>query len=420
MQNILKGSFGKAILTLISGSLLAQGFTIIVAPLLTRIYTPEQLGIYTLILTAETLFGAIICARYDISIVSEKKSENVFPLIKLSIMCTIFLSFLAAMLYGTYYFILQEQYRIYWYAIILIFIMLAFNGVIRILDAYNNRAGHYKVMTSVFVIRSAIQNFGAVGLGFLKLGVLGLLISHITAMLFGINRQLGSLKNNIKSIFDIPIKNIKVIAKENYRQPLYSTPAIFANRFSYSSILLFIEALYGLATLGYYFIANKVLGLPLSVLSTNVAKVFFKDASNEYNETGKFINTFKKTSILLTILAIPLVIILFFLSPIIFKYIFGPSWEKAGIYVQILAPMFGIRLIVNTIAYGLQIVGKQKYELILQILFIIASIFCFFISKTLDLNVYGYLISVSITFSLIYIIYYIEVYKFAKGKLSNN
>ncbi|MCS0670394.1 lipopolysaccharide biosynthesis protein [Cytobacillus firmus] len=407
--------FSNAVITLISGSLLAQVITMLAAPLLTRIYSPKELGVYALILTAESLFGSIICGRYDVSIVSEPSKNKIYPLIKLSLLITIIFSFVATIGYGFFYFILKEEYRSYSYAVIFIFIMLVLNGLLRILEAYNNRYKEYKVMSSVYVLKTSFQNFGAIMLGYTKFGVLGLLFSHTVGMLAGLRKQSTTLRPHFKEIWASSMHEMKVVMKNHYRLPLFSAPALFANRFSYASIFLFIESLFGLAILGYYSISYKVLGLPLTVMSNNVAKVFYQEASREYDETGKFVKSFKRTSSLLVLIAVPMVIVLYLLAPIAFEIVFGPGWSEAGVYVQILAPMFGIRFIVNTVAYGLQVVKKQHLELGLQLLFTLGSVCCYVISKLLDFNINQFLMTLTFVFSVIYIIYYFSVMKYAFG-----
>lgn len=416
IEKLFSNGFGKAIIILISGSIVAQAMTILMAPILTRIFTPTELGVYTLILTAESLFGSIICGRYDVSIVSESNPKKVYPIIKLSILITIIFSIVASIGYGTFYFIMKEEYQSYSYAIILIFFMLVINGLIRILEAYNNRHKEYKVMTSVYVVRTAVQNLGAVILGVFKFGTFGLLIAHIAGMLSGLKKQSITLRPYFKEIWASSNEEMKGVMKVHYRQPLYSVPAMFANRFSYASIAIFVEALFGLAALGFYSISYKALGLPLTVMSNNIAKVFYQEASREYDETSKFIKSFKKTTLILLCMTIPMVLVLYFLAPIAFEIIFGPGWGQAGVYVQILAPMFGVRFIVSTVAYGLQVVKKQGLELTLQIMFIVASVGSFTISKLLDLDIEQYLMSITVSFSITYIIYFLFVMKYANGE----
>ncbi|NBJ70850.1 MULTISPECIES: lipopolysaccharide biosynthesis protein [Clostridia] len=406
-------SFIKAVISLTSGSFFAQTLTILASPLLTRIFSPQELGVYTLVLTAEGLFAGIICGRYDVSIVYEQDENKVFALIKSSSLITFFLSLIISISYGSYYFIFNEEYSSYWYAIVFIFFMLLFNGLNRILEAYNNRKKEYKVITTVYIIKTLIQNVGSVALGLLKLSVLGLLFSHTIGLLGGLKKQAKTISLHINKIRSVKNNEMKEVLRDHFRQPLYSAPANFANKFSYTSILVFIESLFGLAVLGFYSISYKALGLPLTVISNNVAKVFFQEASSEFNLTGRFYRSFNKISVFLLFISIPMVVVLFFFSPKVFELVFGEKWKEAGVYVQILAPMFGVRFIVNTVAYGLQIVKKQHLELILQFLFIFASTGGYIFTKISYLNVNQFLLIISISFSIIYFLYFIVIMYYA-------
>lgn len=413
LNRLKNNSFFNSVITLMSGSVIAQAITLIASIFMARIYSPAELGIYTLILTAESLFGSVICLRYDVAVVSEKNDKKVIGIVKLSFLITVILSIIASVGYGYIKLVLKTEYNQYSFAIVFIALMLVFRGVINVLESFNNRNKEYKLMTSVYIVRTFVQNGGAIILGLLGFGVWGIIITHTLGLLCGIKRQAKPLLSRKKEIKEVNATTLMTVAKENYKQPVYSSPAIFANRYSYSSITLFVEALFGVEMLGFYSISYKALGLPLTVLSNNVSKVFFKDASVEFANTGKFKSTFKKTSMVLSILAVPMGIIIYFGAPLAFKIVFGAGWEQSGVIVQILIPMFCVRFVVNTVAYGLQVAGKQNFELIFQLLLVGASIVAYLSAKWLMLTVLQYLRIITVSFSVIYIIYYLCVMKYA-------
>ncbi|WP_335432313.1 lipopolysaccharide biosynthesis protein [Bacillus sp. JJ1609] len=412
----MKNSFVKSIFILATGSLFAQLLTVISAPFLTRLFSPEDLGVYTYVLSVATIFMSVINGRYDMSIVNEEREDRIYPLIKLSLIISFFGSLVIAVGYWLYILWFSEEYNSYLYTAGYIYLFLLSYGVINVLTAYNNRKKEYKIITSVYIIRTACQNIGAIFLGFLKFGLIGLLIPYTVGQLLGINRQAQSLKPHLKEIKRVKISEMLEVLKIHYKQPLFSAPAIFANSFSYSSITLFIGFLFGMSTVGYYSISVRLLGLPLSIISGNVSKVFFEEASREFNATNQFYNTLKKTAFYQIIIAIPMVIVIMISSPKIFGLIFGADWTVAGEYVVILAPMFGIRFIVSSISTGMIIANKQNFELILQIGFILASVVSFIVTNALDLSVERFLIVVSILFSIAYILYFIAVLRYSKGK----
>lgn len=417
MNKRFKSEFIKSIITLSSGSIIAQIIAFAASPILTRLYDASDIGIYTLILTAVSIFSTIICGRYEMSIVTEPDERKLYPIIKLSIIICFTISILVSAGYWVYFALIIKSKG---YFAAFIFILLICSGVINILISYNNRKKEYKLMTSVYVLRTAIQNIGMIILGFIQASVLGLLISQTLGQIFGLNRQAKSLKPYLNEIILVNKKEVIEAAKEHHRQPLLSAPASFVNNFSYSSINLFIQNLYGLSSLGFYSISYRVLGLPLSVVSSNVAKVFFEDASREYDKNGQFYSSFRKTTIFLIVLAIPMVLLMYFVVPPLCSFIFGQDWSVAGTYIKILAIMFGIRFIVMTLIPGLLIVNKQNYELILQILFVVASISCFIIAKIFLLSINQYLSSINISFSIIYILFYFVILRFARNKKGVN
>lgn len=415
INKILHNNFFQSISTLISGSLIAQVITIVASVLLARIYSPNELGIYTLILTAESLFGSVICLRYDIAIVSEKTENKVFSLVKLSFYITLALSLLLSVIYWKVYIWNDIDYHKYSYMLFLLIIMMFLRGVLNVLEAYNNRHGEYLLMTNTYVWRTVVQNGGAIVLGVLNFGVFGIVLAHTVGNLFGMKMQAKKLLENKNEITKVSSKEMWVTAKDNYKQPVYSSPAIFANRYSYSSISLFISQLFGARILGYYSISYKALGLPLSVVSNNVSKVFYKEASNEYSQNGEFKRTFVRTSSVLILFSIPLGVIVYLFTPLIFDIVLGSNWAQSAQFVRILIPMFCVRLVVNTIATGLQIVSKQDIELIIQLTLVAASVLIYFYVAYYNLSIVIYLKLINISFSIIYALYYLMVLKYAFG-----
>lgn len=417
IKRIRNSKFIRSSATLMSGSLVAQLITVVSAIVLARIYTPDLMGVYTLVLTAESLFGGIMCLRYEVAIVTEKSEEKVFPIIKLCSIIVIFLSVCFSIGYGWVNFVNNPELSQHSYLIVFILIMLLSHGTINILEAYNNRRQEYKLMTSTYVLRTSVQNGGAILLGLLKCGIVGLVGAHTIGSLSGVNRQAKSVVKEKDKIISSSGNQVKNAALENKNLPLYSSPAVFANRYSYSSISLFINQLFGAAALGFYSISYKALGLPLTVLSNNMSKVFFKDATKEFHDNGNFKKTFNRTVVLLIIMSIPLGVIIYFAAPIFIKLLLGEKWLVAADYVRILLPMFLIRLVVNTIAYGLQIVNKQKFELLFQILLVLASVSAYFVVKGSGWGIADYLKVINYIFSIVYVIYFLSVMYYAyKGK----
>lgn len=409
-------TFFKNVFTLASGSIIAQIVTIICSPITTRLFTPEEIGIFTLITTAVTIFSPVISLRYEVSIVSETELENSLGLLQLStIICTI-LSFIITIGYAIY---LRLFSTINYNLIIMslmIFILLFVTGIINILISFNNRMSEYTLITKLYIVRTGMQNAFMIVFGVLKTGFIGLMFSQIIGLLFGIKSQMSGLKDYKDKLKRIDKDKLKYVAKKHKRQVIWSTPATFLNGLSYSSMNYFIQFLFGDAILGLYSISYRILGLPLSVVASNISKVYFERASKEYIDNGNCIVSFKKTVLFSTIIAIPMGVIMYFAAPTAFKIIFGEAWYESGVFVSILTPMVMLRFIASSVNVSTIISNRQNIDLLMQIILLTSSLTVFGLVYIFKLSINIYLQLTNVFISLIYIIYIFILYDTIRGK----
>lgn len=407
--------FLKPIIQLTTGSIIAQLITMLVSPVTTRLFTQEELGLYTLVLTVVSIFGPVLCLRYDMSIVTAKSKKSEYSLIIGSLIIGISISIIISIIYRIFFSskLLPENINQNFIFLFLL-LLLILTAIINTLTAFNNKRKEYGLISKVYVKRNLIQNVLMVITGFFKIGYTGLLLSQLGSMLSGIKNQsvvLLSEKEEIKKIKKNEV--IRELITEK-KQPLFSVPASILNSSSYSILNFFITGLFGLKVFGLYSMSYRILGLPLTLISGNISKVFFENASESYRKTGTYREILLKYTALLLVLAIPMSTGLFLFSEYIFEFVFGTGWGVAGIYVKILAPMYGIRLVVSTVSVSLIVSGKQQLELVLQFLFILFSVFGYIVCTVFSLNEYSFFIIISVTYSIVYIIFYFAIFKISK------
>ncbi len=409
LGRISKSSFFRNIALLASGSILAQVIVVVCSPLMTRLFEVEEIGVYSYIIAMVSTFTAVLNLRYDMAIVSEKDENNIYPIIKLSIIIGLSFSVIATVGFAVYFILAKPEYNTYRYTIIFFFLLLVANSLINVFNSYNNRNKEYKVMTTVYIIRTACQNFGSVIMGFFSLGVLGLLLPYTVGQYLGMKRQSVKLIPNFSKVWKSNFDSLKKVANRHKQFPLFSAPAMIANSFSYSSVTIFMESLFDMGVVGYYSLSTRILGLPLSLVSGNVSKVFFQEASDEQSSKGVFRSSYKKTFIFLFAMAIPIGIVMYLIAPWACKVFFGESWIIAGEYIKILTPYYMCRFIGTALSPGLIVCKKQKQELLIQLLLVVTSLISYIVTITTTKTVETFLLSICITKSLVYILLIILV-----------
>ena len=100
MNNQFKpqSEYSQNVLTLMTGSTLSQAISIAVSPILTRLYKPEDFGLYAIFVAIITIIGTIASGRYELAIILPKKEEDAINIFGLGILITIFMTVLTAIL----------------------------------------------------------------------------------------------------------------------------------------------------------------------------------------------------------------------------------------------------------------------------------------------------------------------------------
>ena len=71
-----KSEFTKNIVTLMTGTAIAQAIPIAISPILTRIYKPEDFGVFALFLAISSILATVVNGRYELAIMLPKKDED--------------------------------------------------------------------------------------------------------------------------------------------------------------------------------------------------------------------------------------------------------------------------------------------------------------------------------------------------------
>ncbi len=393
---------------LAGGSMLGQGMAILFAPILSRIYTEEQMGTYTLILTAVGMFESAICLRYDLIIVSEEQESRIRSIFYSCVRIALLLSAVITVGFSSYL-VLTDQLEIkkIWLGAF-IFPALICGGLILIITALNNRYRQYKSIAASSLAQGFVHNGLSALLGLTHVfGVLGLILGRIAGYIsYLLIATKTDAAKKLKDYDLLPRPERVEILKENKKQALFSTPAVIISCLSYSIINLFLSQLYGKGVLGIYSYSYRLLGLPLTVISANISRMFFKDASIEYHQNHNMKRSFIKMLIPVAMISIVMVVGFRLFAPPVFAFFLGERWREAGVFVQLLAPMYGVRLLSNSFTNATIVVSKQFISLALQILYLVAATTIYFVCRQNALDVYSFLKIMNLMFCVIYVAYF--------------
>ena len=413
-----KSEFSHNVLTLMTGTTIAQAIPVTISPILTRIYTPEDFGVFALFFAIISIFGSVANGRYELAIMLPSKDEDAINIFALGFIITLVLSFILLILIVLFHdFIIDflENDKIgFW----LYFIPLAvfFIGFLNILNYFNTRKKYYKNIANSKIIKSIILAIVQLFIGFIKEGASGLITGQILSQIFA-NWQL--FKNIIKDdilLSKISIENILVQAKKYKKFPKFSIWSILANTLSRHFTNILISSFFTITTLGFYSLVQKILGMPSALIGGSIGQVFFQEATKEKKQTGKAILVFIRTLKKLIFIGLISFGLLYFIIEDLFAFVFGEEWRIAGTYAQIVIPLFFIRFVYAAVSTIYSIFDELKIELIWQITLMIGVITILYIFK--DSNFTEFLTYMSLYTILMYLASLYLTFQVAKGKKS--
>lgn len=416
LNKIFSDKIVKRVMTLFTGSALGAIVYFLFQPLITRIYSPEELGVYAFIFSIVTMFSTVINGHYDLAIVSAGSDEEADKLAVVSFLFSIILIVFIGIVILFILFIFPERLQeANWWTLFACLFLLIFS-VNNILISYNNRYLQYKLISRVNIYKNSARALLQVVFGLFKLGFFGILLGNLIGYLVGVRTQSKFINGDYKRFTIYKLKDIKIVAKKYYKQPLFSAPGLFFVAASNSIIAFYIGVLYGAEELGYYFLSINILSIPISLISSNMGKVFFKSASEEISNTGYFNKTLIKTSKILLVISIPSFTFLYFTAESIFSFIFGNSWASAGYFVSLQSPMYAVRFVVTSVMFGFILSGNQLQKLLLQMGFLLWSFIAVLIAQNWKLEIDQFIVSTSILFLFNYLLMYVYIFKASRKK----
>jgi lipopolysaccharide exporter len=334
-------SFLKSILTLLTGTTVAQAIPIGISPVLSRIYTPEDFGLLALFLSITSMVGVAVTARYELAIMLPEDDKDAINLLALSILIAATLSsvlFLVVLIWGKTIAILLGNEQIYpWLYFVPLSLMLT--GIYQAFNYWSNRKQQYQRLAINRVTQSSTTAVVNTSVGLVKNGAFGLIIGNIisqiiaTAML-----SIKSIKNEKISLSYISFQRMKLQAKRYDQFPKLSVWSALLNNASSQLPIFILSAFFNSTIVGWYSLANRILKIPMSVLGNAISQVFFQTSSKLKSENPNNIKvvTYKVYKIMLVVGIIPMATIFGF-GDLIFAFVFGEAWFNAGVYSRLLS-----------------------------------------------------------------------------------
>lgn len=416
MKRLLpKSEFSRNVLVLMTGTTVGQAIPIAVSPILTRIYSPSEFGVFALFLSIVSIFGSVANGRYEMAIMLPTDDDDALNIAALGACMALALSLLLLAIViafnGAISRLLGNPEIGKWlYAAPL---TIFFMGLYNVLNYYNSRQKKYGDIARANVYKAVVLASVQLALGFLRLGASGLVTGQVLSSIVANAKLLRNTLAGSDLRRVVTMGRIRANARKYADFPRFSLWAVLANTLSNNFGNFLIAKFYSTALLGHYSLVQRVMGVPAALLGTAMGQVFFQKASEEKRLTGTAIHTFRRTLSKLVLIAIPVYSVIFLLSEDLFAFAFGERWRQAGSFARILVPLFAVRFVVSPLSAMNQVNLKNKLGMYLNFLLFAGVASTISIAGHFGLSMEIMLVWLSALMSCLYLFFLWAVYKHA-------
>lgn len=351
----------------------AQAVTFLALPLLSRLYSPDDFGVWALVQSSALLLGALATCRYELAVVLPKHHEDAASVLGLGVLLATGVALLAALLISVMggEALIGVSGPLVWSIPPLIFLAaltqlaLAWCTRMGAFSLYGGAQFGLAVLAGALPALMAAQWSDATGL------ILGTLFANIVInlVLWGwVARQFMRLE----LVHHLTARGLLAVAKVYRAYPLYMMPYTLLGTVRDRAVYFLLGAYSGAAEVGLYSIAQRLSNAPNSLVASALRPVFFQHAL--HSSPGKIAQLAEQVMRWLVALVVPPAVFFFFYPEYLLAMVFGAAWASASNYVMILAVSMFPLLLGNWMDRYLDVLGRQRLALAMELIFSVLAV----------------------------------------------
>jgi len=338
VARIRRSSFIKNVAVLASGTALGQAVVVLAAPILSRLYSPAEFGILSVVLAVAGPIAMVASLKYEFAIVlakNDKEASNLFALACGLVLITSLLTLLAMPFIGDWLAFQMDQPN----AIPLMLWIPAFvlfQGLFTVVVFWANRRKDY-VGTSVATVGRSVSTVTVqVILSLAGKEAKGLIIGRIFGFALGtVILGFYTLRSEWRSVLRLfDFTRLRELAGEHENFPKYSAPREGIVAISASVPTFFLALIFSPAAAGLYWFTVRLLGVPTTLIGIAVQRVFLERATRAFHRGERIYPLLVQATAVLAALGIVPVLVMIMAGPELFNLVFGHEWREAGVYAR--------------------------------------------------------------------------------------
>lgn len=365
MTNIFRSPMVRNAGKLLSANVIAQAIGILVYPLLTRMYAPEDFALLSLFTSIAGVLVLVATAEYQYAIVLPKSDEHaralthVCVLLLLAMTALICLSLpfaapIAAMFKA-------PALATYWWMMPLSVLGL---GLWNILNYWYIRRRAFTRASGYQITQSVFSASGKIGLGALGWLQGGMVVATVFAPLLSllINGALAWRKY-LSELLHPCRCDMRFVAREYANFPKFNLPRALVNSVGLALPVWLLTPHFGLAEVGQLSLAMMAAFVPLNIIARACYQVLYQRVAELVQRRQSIARVLWRFSLWMAVAFLIGLTAVYIFVPQLVTFIFGAEWLEAADIIRALYPYIVLTPICGSVCFLSDVFAKQKTAL---------------------------------------------------------
>jgi O-antigen/teichoic acid export membrane protein len=355
---------------LLSANVVAQIVGLMVYPILTRIYAPEDFGLMNLFVSIASVLVILATAEYHYAIVLPKEDKLARGIVHLSIGMLLIVTIIVLLtlpfakqiadLFNTP--ALAKMYA--WLPLMVLFL-----GAWNILNYWYIRNKIYSRISAYLISQSTLSAGLKIGFGYAGWLQGGLIYSMILAPAISlVTSALLSFKRCIRPLLHIDKAAIRQAAITYRNFPLFTMPRSLVNVIAGQLPVLLLVPIFGTEQVGLLGMALLLGFAPISMITKAIYQVLYQHVTECVHTKKPIIHLLKRFIIGTTLVAVPVFAVLGIVLPELTSWLLGNAWYISGEYIRWMLPWLWLSLLTGSICFLSDVFMQQRIGFYFEVL----------------------------------------------------
>lgn len=345
-------TFIKNVAVFMSGRSVATAITLLLTPVISRLYLPEHFGAAAVLLSTVAVIGPLSCGSYEKAVTVARTDADARALMTLCLVLAVVVSLVVSPIVAglSYAGVLPGTLLALGALLWVLPIAVALDGLTSAAAAWILRHKRYPQLATSEIVQTSLRSGTRVAAGMAVGSTVGALL---WSYVIGFSAKLWVLLSAARATAPIgrwlpntaQLRALPEIARSYRDFPRYNMVTGFMMQLTSQLPVFVLGAAFGAEVVGFFAMSDRLMRAPINITTNTLRQVVLQKFSEIWRAERPIRAQLRRTVAVLLVLAVVPVAVFWTAGEELFTFVLGHRWATAGRYIEILAPYFVIGFI---------------------------------------------------------------------------